>query len=72
MFWINETKFSTKSEGLGAVNYIGFHVWTLALGGIQHGDKIGILAWQWEYFEIQKWLACKIMSIAWCDHWKNR
>ena len=41
MFWINETKFSTKSEGLGADNYIGFHVWTLALGGIQHGDKIG-------------------------------
>ena len=55
MFWINETKFSTKSEGLGAVNYIGFHVWTLALGGIQHGDKIEILAWQWEYFEIQKY-----------------
>ena len=42
---INYTKIYTKSEGIGAVNYIGLHVWTLALGGIQDGDKIGIFAW---------------------------
>ena len=55
MFWKNETKLCNKSEGLGVVNYIGLHVWALALGGIQHGDKTGIFAWQWEYFEIQKY-----------------
>ena len=33
IFWINETKIYTKSD-LGVVNYIGLHVWTLALGGI--------------------------------------
>ena len=26
IFWINETKIYTKSEGLGVVNYIGLHV----------------------------------------------
>ena len=34
-------------EDLGVVNYIGFHVWTLALGGIYHGDKFDIFTWQW-------------------------
>ena len=34
-------------EDLGAVNPIGLHVWTLALGGIYHGDKFDIFAWQW-------------------------
>ena len=34
-------------EDLGAVNYIGLHVWTLALGDIYHGDKFDIFAWQW-------------------------
>ena len=26
IFWINETKIYTKSEGLGVVNYIGLHI----------------------------------------------
>ena len=43
---INETKIYTKSEGLGVVNYIGLHVWTIAQGGIKHRDKIDIFAWQ--------------------------
>ena len=34
-------------EDLGVVNPIGFHVWTLTLGGIYHGDKFDIFAWQW-------------------------
>ena len=34
-------------EDLGVVNYIGLHVWTLALGGIYHGDEIDIFTWQW-------------------------
>ena len=38
-------------EGLGVVTYIGLYVWTLALGGIYHGDKFDIFAWQWKYFE---------------------
>ena len=45
MFWINETKIYIKSEDLGVVNYIGLHIWTLAVGGIYHGDKIGIFVW---------------------------
>ena len=36
-----------KSEGLGVFNHISLHVRTLALGGIQHGDKIGISNSQW-------------------------
>ena len=44
-FWINQTKTYTKSEGLGVVvDYIGLHVWIIALGGIQHRDKIWIFA----------------------------
>ena len=31
--WVNETKIHAKSEGLGVVNYIGLHAWTLALEG---------------------------------------
>ena len=34
-------------EYLGVVNYIGFHVWTLAVGGIYHGDKFDTFAWLW-------------------------
>ena len=34
-------------EYLDIVNYIGLNVWTLALGGIYHGDKFEIFAWQW-------------------------
>ena len=34
-------------EDLGVVNYIGLHVWTLALGSIYHGDKFDIFTWQW-------------------------
>ena len=37
-------------EDLGVVNYIGLNVWTLALGGIYHGDKSGIFSWMWQYF----------------------
>ena len=44
MFWINQTKINTKSEGLGVVNYIVLHVLTLALGDMQEGDKTGIFA----------------------------
>ena len=40
-----------KLEDHGEVNYIGLHVWTLALGGIYLGDKLDIFAWQWQYFE---------------------
>ena len=40
-----------KLEDLGVVNYIGLNIWTLALGGIYYGDKFGIFAWQWQYFE---------------------
>ena len=45
-FLINSIKIDLKSEGLGVLNYISLHVWALALGGIQHGDKIGIFM-QW-------------------------
>ena len=59
IFFINETKIYTKSENLGVVNYIGLHVWTLALGGIYHGDKIEISAFNsgniLNMFEIQKY-----------------
>ena len=54
---INKIKIYTKSEGLGVVSYIGLHDWTLALGGIQHGDKTGILSltvvmhWDSEIYE---------------------
>ena len=34
-------------QDLGVANYIGLHVWALALGGIYHGDKLDIFAWQW-------------------------
>ena len=34
-------------EDLGVVSYIALHVWTLVLGGIHHGDKFDIFAWQW-------------------------
>ena len=34
-------------EDLDVVSYIGLNVWTLALGGIYHGDKLEIFAWQW-------------------------
>ena len=48
-------------KDLGVVNYIGLHVWTLALGGIYHGDKFDIFAWQLQYLkyvwdsEMLKW-----------------
>ena len=46
-------------QNLKIVNYIGLHVWTLALGGIYHGDKIGIFAFDsgniLTMFEIQKY-----------------
>ena len=38
------TKIYTKSKNLSVVNYIGFHVSTVALGGIYHGGKIGIFS----------------------------
>ena len=31
---------------LSSTNYIGLHVWTLALGGMLHRDKIRIFALQ--------------------------
>ena len=34
-------------EYLDVVNYIGFHVWPLALGGKYHGDKFDIFTWIW-------------------------
>ena len=34
-------------EDLDVVNKIGLHFWTLALGGIYHGDKFDIFAWLW-------------------------
>ena len=34
-------------EDQGAVNYIGLHVWTLALGSIYLEDKCDIFVWQW-------------------------
>ena len=34
-------------EDQGIVNYIGLHVWALALGGIYLGDKFDIFTWQW-------------------------
>ena len=43
-FWINKTKSYTGSESLVVANYVCLHVWTLALGGICYGDKIGIFA----------------------------
>ena len=46
IFWINETKIYTKSEGLAAVNYIALHAWTLGLGGIKHRGKVGIFTGQ--------------------------
>ena len=38
-------KSRQRHEDLAA-NYIALHVWTLALGGIYHGDKFVIFAWQ--------------------------
>ena len=59
VFCINENKIYTKSENLGVVNDIGLHIWTLALRGIYHGDKIGISAFDsgniLKMFEIQKY-----------------
>ena len=40
-------KSRQQFEDLGVANYIDLHVWTLALGGVYHGDKFGIFAWQW-------------------------
>ena len=34
-------------EELGVLKNIDLHVWTLALGGIYHGNKFDIFAWQW-------------------------
>ena len=34
-------------EDLGVVDYTDLHVWTPALGGIYHGDKFDVFAWQW-------------------------
>ena len=34
-------------EDLDVVNYIGLHIWALALGGIYHEDKLDIFAWHW-------------------------
>ena len=48
-------------EDLDVVNKIGLHFWTLALGGIYHGDKFDIFAWLWQDFkyvwdlEMLKW-----------------
>ena len=40
-------KSMQQLEDLGVVNYIGMYIWTIALGGIYHGDKFGIFVWQW-------------------------
>ena len=59
IFLIKETKIYTKSEDGGVVSCIGLHVWTLVLGGIYHGDKIGTFAFDsgniLNMFEIQKY-----------------
>ena len=59
VFCINENKIYTKSENLGVVLDIGLHFWTLALGIIYHGDKIGTSAFDsgniFKMFEIQKY-----------------
>ena len=44
-------KSRQQLEDLGVANYIALHVWTLALGGIYHGDKFVTFAWQRKYFE---------------------
>ena len=58
-FWINKAKVYTKSEDVGVANYIGLHIWTLAQGGIYHGYKIGMFAFDsgniLNIFEIQKY-----------------
>ena len=54
-----ETKIYTKSEDGDVVSCIGLYVWTLVLGGIYHGDKIGTFAFDsgniLNMFEIQKY-----------------
>ena len=37
--------YMQKLEDLGVANYIGLQVWTLALGGIYHGDKFDKFVW---------------------------
>ena len=53
------TKIYTKSKTQSVVNYIGFHVSTVVLGDIYHGDKIGIFSFDssniLNMFEIQKY-----------------
>ena len=53
------TKIYTKSKTLSVVNYIGFHVSTVVLGDIYHGDKIGIFSFDssniLNMFKIQKY-----------------
>ena len=39
-FWIKDTEIDAKSEDLDVVNYIGLHVWTLALRGIYQETKL--------------------------------
>ena len=60
IFRINDTKIYTNSDDLVAANCIDFHVWTTALEGIYHGDKIGIFAFDsgniLNMFEIQKYI----------------
>ena len=74
IFWSNETKIYTNSEDLGVVNYIFLHVWTLALEGIYHGDKIGIFALDsgniLNMFEIQKYWN-KFFSCRWLFEFQN-
>ena len=59
IFLIKETKIYTKSEDGDVVSCIGLHVWTLVLGGLYHGDKIGTFAFDsgniLNMFEIQKY-----------------
>ena len=68
-FWINENGIYTQSEDQGVVNYIDLHIWTLALGGIYHGDKIGIFAFVsgniLNMFDIQKYWS-KISQMVIC------
>ena len=38
--------FIQPLEDLGVVNYIDLYVWTLAFGGIYHGDNFDVFAWK--------------------------
>ena len=68
-FWINGNEIYTQSEDQGVVNYIGLHVWALALRGIYHEDKIGIFAFAsgniLNMFDIQKYWS-KISQMVIC------